>query len=367
MKTLIFTLFFILNYHPLFSQKDLDEQEVGLNGKLLALRAARTDEEIDQLNTSFKKAMEAFLKNEDAFKHKFTQLKTVAVIDSPDEKIRIINWNLEYTDLTYSYCAFVMRKDENKDKIIITELVDNTDAYDLKPEGVIDAKNWYGALYYKMIPFERNNKIEYILLGWDGGTPGSNFKLIDVLSFTGSALKLGSPVFKVKKSTLKRVIFEHSDKTTMTVKFEEKYGRIVFDHLSPESPSLAGVYSYYVPDMSYDSYNYSEGVWILNEDVIAVNPEEPKGKKYFYALNDKTGKPEQIPLKKDWIDPTDINKAEDINHVARTPESEAALAASMMEEPVIEKVKRKRRDKREPENMSVTTGKYKSKKTKKFD
>ncbi len=360
--------YFLLAFVPLFvgAQSDLEEKEQTLNVKLLELRDAKTDEEIDFKNIQFKKAMEAFLKNEDVFKYKFKHLKTVAIIDSPDEKIRIINWNLEYTDLSYKYCAFVMRKDENKDKIITTELIDNLDAYESKPEGVIDAKNWYGALYYKIIPFERNNKMEYVLVGWDGGTTGSNFKLIDVLSFTGNTLKLGSPVFKAKKSTLKRVIFEYSDKSNMVVKFEEKYGRIVFDHLSPESASLAGVYSYYVPDMSYDSYNYNEGAWILNEDVIAVNPEEANGKKYFYALNDKTGKPEKVPMKKDWIDPTDINKAEDIKHVARTPESEAALVA--MEQPVIEKVKeRKHRDRRKPENLSITTGKYKSRKTKKFD
>lgn len=367
MKLYIITSLVFLSCFSFFSQNDLIEKEAELNVKLLALRSAKTDEEIDNLNVNFKKAMESFLKNEDAFNYKFTQLKTVAIIDSPDEKIRIINWNLEYTDLTYRYCAYVMRKDDNKDKIMTTELVDNLDAYEAKPEGIIDSKNWYGALYYKMIPFERNNKMEYVLLGWDGGTTGSNFKLIDVLSFTGNNLKLGSPVFKGKKTTLKRVIFEYSDKSNMSVKFEEKYGRIVFDHLSPESPSLAGVYSYYVPDMSYDSYNYSEGTWVLKEDVIAVNPEEEKGKKYFYALNDKTGKPEKVPLKKDWIDPTDINKAEDIKHVARTPESEAAAEAFMKEDLVIEKVKRNRRDRRKPENMSVTTGKYKSKRTKKID
>jgi len=367
MKILSFFVATLLSSFISFAQANLSEKEANLNIQLLALRAAKTDDEIDYQNTEFKKEMEAFLKNEGAFKHKFTQLKTVAIIDSPDEKIRIINWNLEYSDLSYKYCAFVMRKDENKDKIIITELVDNLDAYEPKPEGVIDAKNWYGALYYKIIPFERNNKMEYVLLGWDGGTSGSNFKLIDVLTFSGTTLKLGSPVFKAKKSTLKRVIFEYSDKSNMTVRFEEKYGRIVFDHLSPESASLAGVYSYYVPDMSYDSYNYVDGSWILNEDVIAVNPEEAKGKKYFYALNDKTGKPEKVPLKKDWIDPTDINKSEDIKHVARTPESEAALLASTMEQPTVYKTKRKRRDARAPENMSITTGKYKSKKTKKLD
>jgi len=367
MKKLSFLFLIVFYSFSFLSQKNLEEKEKELNIKLLALRGAKTDDEIDFLNTEFKKAMEVFLKNEDAFKHKFTQLKTVAVIDSPDEKIRIINWNLEYSDLSYKYYAFVMRKDDNKDKISITELIDNLDAYEPKPEGVIDAKNWYGALYYKIIPFERNNKMEYVLLGWDGGTSGSNFKLIDVLTFSGSTLKLGSPVFKAKKSTHKRVIFEYSDKSNMTVKFEEKYGRIVFDHLSPESPSLAGVYSYYVPDMSYDSYNYTDGNWVLNEDVIAVNPEEAKGKKYFYALNSKTGKPEKVPLKKDWIDPTDINKSEDIKHVARTPESEAALAAASVETPIIYRAKRKKRDSRAPENMSITTGKYKTKKTKKFD
>ena len=52
------------------------------------------------------------------------------------------------------------------------------------------------------------------------------------------------------------------------MKFEEKYGRVVMDHLSPEAPSLEGLHSYYVPDLSYDSYAYNGAYWVLTEDVI---------------------------------------------------------------------------------------------------
>lgn len=360
--TLLFCLF--LSF-PWFAQSELEENEEALNVKLLALRTAKTEEEINFLNAEFKKAMESFLKLDGAFRYKFTKLKTVAIIDSPDGKVRIINWNLEYPDLSYSYCAYVMRWDDNKDKLITTELLDNLDAYSSKPEGVIDAKNWYGALYYKIVPFEHSGKQEYLLIGWDGGTTGSNFKIIDVLCFPGGNLRLGSPVFKNKKATAKRVVYEYSDRANMVMRFEEKYNRVVFDHLSPESPALAGVYSYYVPDMSYDAYIYADDAWVLNEDVIAVNPDEGNSKKYYYAQNDKTGKVEKVKMKDDWIDPTNINNKDDIKHVARTPESEAAT--SVADQVDVEHVKRKRHDRRKPENLSITTGKYRSRKTKRLE
>jgi len=365
MKFRILLFLIVANVLWTNAQSELEEKEKSLNIKLLALRSAKTDDQMDFLNNDFKKSMENFLKMEGAFEYKFQHLKTVAVLDSPDEKVRIVNWNIEYTDLSYTYSAFVLHKNENKGKIVVTELIDALDAYSAKPEGIIDAKNWYGCLYYKIVPFERNGKLEYLLLGWDGGTSGSNFKLMDVLTINGNSIKLGSPVFKGKKNTLKRVVFEYSDKSNMVLRFEEKYSRVVMDHLSPESPTLAGLYSYYVPDMSYDAYVYTDGAWYLQEDVIAVNPDDSKSSKYFYALNDKTGRVERRRLKGDWIDPTDVKHEGDIKHVARTPESE--LAAKQAEQAPIAKVKVKKVRKRDdPNNLSVTTGKMRVKRTRKF-
>jgi hypothetical protein len=363
-----FFLTLISTGFKLWSQSELEEKEIALNSSLINLRNAKTDDDITKLNREFKKEMESFLKLDGVFKYKFKHLKTVAILDSPDEDFRIINWNLEFSDLSYSYCAYVMRWDDDKEVAKITELVDNLDPYSPKPEGIIDSKNWYGCLYYKIVPFERNNKTEYLVLGWDGGTTGSNFKIIDVLVFNGNNVKLGSPVFKGKKNISKRIVFEFSDKSVMALKFEEKRRRIVFDHLSPESQSLAGIASYYVPDMSYDSYNYTDEMWVLHEDIIAVNGEDNNEKKEFYAVDEKTGKIEKQKLNNSWIDPSNENGTDESKHVARTPESEAARLALENEDLLIPKVKKHRRhDRRNPSGLSVTTGKYKTKKSKRFD
>jgi hypothetical protein len=361
MKKYLFISFLLSAINLGFSQVDLAERELLLNTKLEALRAAKNDDDIETLNLDFKNEMLSFLKLEGAFTYPISKLKTIALLDSPDKLVRIINWNLEYSDMSYSYCGFVMRWDEDKEELKITELIDKVDPYTAKPTGVIDAKNWYGALYYKIIPIEYNGKIEYTLLGWDGGTTGSNFKIIDVLTFSGNNVKFGSPVFIKKKEVLKRVVFEYSDKSSMSLKYEDKYGRIVFDHLSPESPTLAGVYSFYVPDFSYDAFLWENESWVLNEDVITLNDEEVNKNQTNYVVNEKTGEIKKKKGKDGWINPADPNRKNDIGHVARVPE------INPINEDNTDKPKKKhlRRDRRDPNNLSVTTGKYKKKKQRK--
>jgi hypothetical protein len=362
MKKQLFIFFILFSIQFGNSQVDLAQRELLLNTKLEALRAASNDDEIETLNIAFKNEMLSFLKLEGAFSYPITKLKTIALLDSPDKLVRIINWNLEYSDMSYSYCGFVMRWDESNEEVKITELIDKLDPYTVKPTGIIDAKNWYGALYYKILPIEYNGKTDYTLLGWDGGTSESNFKIIDVLTFSGNNVKLGSPVFIKKKEVLKRVVFEYSDKSSMSLKYEDKYDRIVFDHLSPESPSLAGVYSFYVPDFSYDAYIWDNESWVLNEDVITINNEEEKKNQTNYVLDEKTGKIKEKKVKNGWLNPADPNKKNDIGHVARVPEIN-----TINEDDNSAKPKRKSfwRDRRDPNNLSITTGKNKKKKRRK--
>lgn len=315
------SFFFFLALAKLsFTQSELQQKEARLNESLLKLRSAKTDEEMDRLNVSFKKEMESFLKSDGAFDYPFTLLKTIAVLDSEDGLVRMINWNIEYTDYSYTYAGFILRKEEGKEKVGVTEMVDKTDPYTPKPEGIVDAKNWYGALYYKIIPFGHHGKTEYLLIGWDGGTTGSNFKLMDVLTFAGNTPRFGSPVFKANRTTLKRVVYEYSNMSNMSMRFDEKNGRIVFDHLSPESPMLEGVFSYYIPDMTYDAYkyDYDAEIWVLQEDVIMTNPDDKNGDKSFYSLNTKTGKVEKNKMNADWISPQDDGVENNGTHVART-------------------------------------------------
>ncbi|MBM3159749.1 MAG: hypothetical protein FJZ66_00305 [Bacteroidetes bacterium] len=337
---LIFFTFLVLLSSNFFSQ-DLEDKENELNKSLLLLRGAKTDEEMNEINAIFKVKMLDFLKNEGALKHKFNSCKTISVLDSPDGLVRLITWNIEYTDFTYAFDGVVMYFDDSKEKVKLFELIDVLDPYSERPIGTIDAKNWYGALYYQMIPFERNGKMEYVLLGWDGGTPGNNFKVMDVMTISSNGVKFGSPVFKEKNTVHKRMIYEFSEQAKMTLTFDKKYNRIVMDHLSPEAQSLAGVRSFYVPDMSYDAYNLEDEMWYFKEDIIS---------------NNQVGDKKEI---QQWINPDENRPGEIVNHVARTPESELEL--SKTETKIIPK--KARRNKRRTDNsLKVTTGKYKIKK-----
>ncbi len=333
-------------------QTDLQKEELKLNEELLNFRAEFTAEGMDKANISFASKMKDFLLLDGAFNYKFKLLETVAVLDSPDGKIRIVNWNIEYPDFSYSFGGFVMHK--NNKNVSVFELKDVFDPYQSKPKGIVNEDNWYGALYYKIIPFLNGRNTEYLLLGWDGGTTGSNYKVLDVLSVSKKHIYFGSPVFNSNGEFSKRVVFEYSDRANMTMRYEVKYGRIVMDHLSPEAPSMEGVYSYYVPDFSYDAYVFDGKYWKLKEDIIAVNnPQESNNE--FIQLNPRTGRLEKKRFKKDWINPTNSGVKGEIEHVARIPETPLANPPSEKEE----KRKKKRTKKYDPSGLSVTTGKYK--------
>lgn len=130
---LLFILMLLGNFT--FGQLDLEQEELKLNDELLSFRKEFTKSGMDQASLSFASKMKSFLSNEGAFDYNFKHLETVAILDSPDGKLRIVNWNIEYPDFSYSFAGFVMHR--NKTKVSIYELTDALDPYEVKPKGVI--------------------------------------------------------------------------------------------------------------------------------------------------------------------------------------------------------------------------------------
>ena len=299
---IIISLFFT----NLFSQKDtiIPFREKVLSLYLSKVRSATKDEDKKKLNLEFKDYLLETLLIPESYTYNFPKLKTIGIIDSPDKNFRIINWNIQLEDESNLFFGYVIKKG-NKKKNKIVELVCKSPVYEM-PMDVISENNWYGALYYKIIPVKKGKKDCYTLLGWRSNGNISFMKLIDIIEINGNHIKLGTPIFQNKKEKLKRVVFEYSKKANMTLRYEEKYERIIFDHLSPETPSMNGLYEYYIPDMSYDAYTFEKDRWVLNEDVIAVNDLEKNTYKQF-NVDKKTGEIKEEEVKKSWIDPTDVN------------------------------------------------------------
>jgi hypothetical protein len=364
MKSIVLVVGLFLTIAALAQESSIMQMKEGhLDSLLNDLRSAADDQEKQDRNKIFRDAVADALNEPSALSYTFTKLETVGIIDSPDGKVRIFNWNVEQDDFSHKYYCFVLYNDERKGEVRVTELKDISFGMPSQPTEVIDHESWYGALYYRIIPVERGSRTIYTLLGWDHNSSLSQLKLIDAMYFTGSSVKFGSPIFKMGDETLKRVFFEHSKKTNMYLNYEPHRKRIMMDHLSPESPALKNFRSYYVPDMSYDAFVYEKKKWVLKEDVIGVNDGMSNTKKQeVTVLNDK-GQLEKRTVKMEWQNPEDTSApAGGSEHIAVTPDSETNKKVRTEEKTNSELDARiDKKDKRNPSDLTIVNGKKKKK------
>ena len=344
----LFLIFSFLSFAVIGQEMDqLQRIESSLSLTLDSLRNASSDSLKIELNKRLKYQVKEFLNDKAAFSYPFNKLKSIGFVDSPDKLVRIVNWNIELSDQTQKYVCFILKNSTKNDQIDVTELIDSDQNCVARPEGIIEPQNWYGALYYKIIPIQKGTKTVYTLLGWDGNNSISNIKIIESLFFTGKTPKLGSPIFKTPEGMLKRIIFEHTKKSTMSLRYEAENKRIIFDHLSPEVPSLKGYYSFYAPDLSYDAFLLDGNRWLLKEDVIGLN-KASDSKSTIYVMNQKSGKVEKRTVRAKWINPS--NEAPQ----KATIEDGANNSKKEQDSPVL-----KTKDKRNPTDMKATLGKRK--------
>lgn len=323
MRYIIFLIILFSFSLQLFGQKNnsqLREKEEELSKLLNELRSTQGDEKLNEINEKFKTAFGKALEMDGAFEFPFVSLTSVGKIYSDDKLVRVITWNVQYEDLMHNYFSFIMKKDERRDRIHVVELKREKQHFGMIQEETVTNENWYGALYYDIIDVQRRNKTYYTLLGYDANDQRSSIKLIDVLYFTGKIPNFGYPIFDVAQGRAKRVIFEHSNKATMSLRYDKDRNKIIFDHLTPESPGLKDFREFYVPDMSYDAYDWNGTQWILIEDIIANNKEVSNNvnlKAYDAELDSVVS----VPTKGKWINPEDPNSPIDGGrHQAVTPD-----------------------------------------------
>ncbi len=232
------------------------------------------------LNDSIRDIFTRILKDKNSFEYGFDTLKTVGKVMSPDEKFRLINWNITNPEGTYNYYCFIQYYDEDKDEIRLTELTDRSDSIQDPEQQVLSADRWYGALYYEIVPAKTKRRNHYLLLGWDGGDLFINRKVIDVLTFSSRGVpRFGKSVFKFKKDRKKRVIFEFSYMATMRLFYDDDIDMVVFEHMAPKNASLKGNKMAYGSDLTFDGLEFVDGKWILKENLDVKNSKKDLNKR----------------------------------------------------------------------------------------
>ena len=239
---------------------------------------AETEAEKRLANQAFITNLTEVLQYEKSFKFSFDSLPTIARILSPDNTFRIFNWLLKKDNGAYEYYAIVHYHNKKRKRYEIIPLVDNSANIRNAEQEDLDAKNWYGGLYYQIAYIKKLGRKYYTLLAWDGNDGYSTKKIIDVMYFSGkNKIKFGLPIFKKnKKESQKRVIIEYDAKTSVSVKYQQKEQRIVFNHLVPPKKDLEGLEEYYIPEGTFNSYQYKKGKWWLEQDIDIRNQQKVK-------------------------------------------------------------------------------------------
>jgi len=193
-------------------------------------------------------------------------IKSISIFTSSDSLLKVMNWAVPTIDNGYRYECIVLHKNNagvyNQYKLTDTDI----ESEELLSLSATDY-NWPGALYYDLIQTESKLQTYYTLLGWDEFDQLTNRKIIEVFWFSKSGLlNIGAAVFKPYEEPIqKRRIFQYADQNSMQLRYDTLNDRILFDHLSPSSRSLEGLYEYYGPDFTFDSYKWDGNYWVFSE------------------------------------------------------------------------------------------------------
>lgn len=218
-------------------------------------------------NFSFVKTLVAALNTSHSFDFGFDSLKMVSLLHAPDGKFRLFSWHLPLNDGSYLYYGAIQVR-TGDGSLSLFPLLDKTYEIEKPDEAILSNTDWYGAQYYRIIPFGA----DYLLLGWKGHTPEVNQKVVEVLQLSDKGPVLGKKIFRdAGTQHAARLIYRFSRQATMYLEYDEVENRIVLDHLSPADERFRGQFQYYGPDMSHDAWLLQGGELVRSADILMHN------------------------------------------------------------------------------------------------
>jgi hypothetical protein len=274
-----------------------------------------------EANEKFTKLLTFMLSHDNAIDIDFGSVRNLSVKGDKEKTFQIFTWVVPRVNMSYECFGIFYSYNPRRKVYEITELKDVKKETTNPDKKVFRKGEWWGALYYEIIPVKARNQTYYTLLGWDGNDANSTQKVIEVLSINSMGQpSFGATIFLGYGRQLRRVIFEYSNNTNMVLRYEQQSyyiekkrlfkkrnknkpptssGRelrsdgfralqreddnikmkrksatmIVFDRLAPLNTSVEGIYQFYVPTLDVvDGFLFINDKWTYLPAIEALNP-----------------------------------------------------------------------------------------------
>lgn len=209
-----------------------------------------------------------------SFEFPFDRLESIAIVQPADSAFRIFTWQLAYDNNTYRYFGAIQM---NRDSLPLYPLIDYSVLMsDDVSRLVTDNERWYGALYYDIVRVSTDTMHYYTVFGYDGNNAMSTKKVADVLWFTPEGdVRFGAPIFDLGEEHPRfRYVMEFKKGAAAGIRYSREYEKIVFDHLIPINKESEGMYFNYVPDGSYDAFEWNGGSWTIIDKLFHFKLED---------------------------------------------------------------------------------------------
>ncbi|MDO9512527.1 MAG: hypothetical protein Q7J34_12260 [Bacteroidales bacterium] len=262
-----------------------------------------SDEAKMEASSKFRDALLVYCQSNKAFKTSLSKIKSLGILQSPAAEISILNWNIPIAGGKHFYQGILFQ--QINDALKHWYLNDSSEIIAQPSTVALGPQNWYGALYYSIIPSSEKKITFYTLLGWDGNNLQVARKIIDILWFDESGNPVfGKQVFGGKRDY--RIIYEYAQGASFALRYDEQayyrkrwwsrkpvqYSRMMILHNRLVSSTNSGksLPQFVFPAGNIlDAWIQENGKWKFIRDVDARNPE---------SLQDKNpAKPPQQGLK----------------------------------------------------------------------
>ena len=235
------------------------------------------------------------LKIKHSFDYPFPRLESVAISYPADSSFRIFSWQLKINDGEFKYFGAIQW---NQPDLKLVALADRSDELTDPERTVLKPGNWYGAVYYNILPFKlADQSPAWLLFGYDSYAVNDRRKVIDVIRMEQGNPVFGAPVFKIDKNLSKsRLIYQFSADAVIRVNYDEVEKMIICDHLTSQKGHLPGQGMTMVPDGSYEGYKFEKGYWKYIEEVFPSG--DAQNQRAFRSKPVKEPSPEGSKTKK---------------------------------------------------------------------
>jgi hypothetical protein len=216
----------ILLFNVLLAQKNTILYPPQLDSLLYyenIIKYGENDFEKLQSNEYFNRLMIEILSYPDAHNFNFDTIKLLSVLKGED--FLLITWGVPLNNGKTIPYGLTLKKLPRNNNYKVVELKNVKDSLQDPEQAILKNGDWYGAIYYQIIPIEVNDIKYYTLLGWDGENGLYQSKVIDILGFSYNGQTIfGKRMFKniPGKKNPTRLIFRYSKDAVMTLRYERQ-------------------------------------------------------------------------------------------------------------------------------------------------